>query len=153
MKVYKINCLAICAICIFIVTQPCCASVCSNVQPDLSQDMAANSEHTVLIEAESFKKTGGWVIDQQVMDQMGSPYLLAHGLGRPVEDATTTVEFPRNGEYRIWVRTRDWAAPWKSPDTPPAMKAVGTPGKYQVLVDGRKIVDVDSQGNDVVELE
>ena len=28
-----------------------------------------------------FAQLGGWVIDQQFMDQMGSPYLLAHGLG------------------------------------------------------------------------
>ena len=28
------------------------------------------------------------------MDQMGSPYLLAHGLGVPVKDATTTVTLP-----------------------------------------------------------
>ena len=62
----------------------------------------------VLVEAESFADIGGWVVDQQVMDQMGSPYILAHGLGRGVNDATTTVSFPKNGEYRIWVRTRDW---------------------------------------------
>jgi len=97
------------------------------------------SGQDVLIEAESFAQLGGWVIDQQVMDQMGSPYLLAHGLGRPVDDAATTVEFPRIGEYRIWVRTRDWVAPWKNPETPPSMRAAGTPGKFQVLVDGEAI--------------
>ena len=35
---------------------------------------------TVLVEAESFMHLGGWVVDQQSMDAMGSPYLLAHGL-------------------------------------------------------------------------
>ncbi len=100
---------------------------------------AAAAETTVLLESEGFKNTGGWVVDQQAMDQMGSPYLLAHGLGKPVEDATTTVEFKQNGEYRIWVRTRDWVAPWKGPDTTPAMKAVGEPGKFQVLVDGQAV--------------
>lgn len=90
----------------------------------------------VLVEAESFVQPGGWVVDQQAMDQMGSPYLLAHGLGRPVGDATTTVTFPGHGEYRVWVRTRDWVAPWKKPDTPPAMKANGTPGQFQVLLEG-----------------
>ncbi len=34
-----------------------------------------------MIDAESFTDTGGWVVDQQSMDQMGSPYLMAHGLG------------------------------------------------------------------------
>ena len=34
----------------------------------------------IFIEAESFDKKGGWVLDNQSMGQMGSPYLLAHGL-------------------------------------------------------------------------
>ena len=46
---------------------------------------------TILIEAESFENLGSWVVDQQFMDQMGSPYLLAHGLGQLVKDATTAV--------------------------------------------------------------
>jgi len=61
---------------------------------------------TILVEAESFTDLGGWVNDQQFMDQMGSPFLLAHGLGEPVEDAKTTVELPSKGKYRVWVRTR-----------------------------------------------
>ncbi len=31
----------------------------------------------VLLEAEQFANTGGWDVDQQFMDQMGSPFLLA----------------------------------------------------------------------------
>jgi len=38
----------------------------------------ANAAETILIETESFKDHGGWVNDSQFMDQMGSPYLLAH---------------------------------------------------------------------------
>ena len=49
----------------------------------------------VLVEAEQFADLGGWVVDQQFMDQMGSPYLLAHGLGVPVRDATTSRGFFR----------------------------------------------------------
>ena len=90
----------------------------------------------VLCEAESFADVGGWVTDQQAMDQMGSPVLLAHGLGIPVKDAVTTAEFPHPGTYRLWVRTRDWVAPWKQPDTHPDMRASGTPGVFEVLVDG-----------------
>ncbi len=69
----------------------------------------------LLLEAESFNDCGGWVVDQQFMDQMGSPYLLAHGLGDPVRDAVTVAKFPSAGTYRVWVRTRDWVAPWKAP--------------------------------------
>ena len=58
-------------------------------------------EHTILVEAESFDNLGGWVIDQQFMDIMGSPFLLAHGLGEPVEDAKTVVAFPGAGKYRV----------------------------------------------------
>ncbi|MDH5603971.1 MAG: FAD-dependent oxidoreductase [Cyclobacteriaceae bacterium] len=82
----------------------------------------------LFIEAESFPDQGGWVIDQQSIDQMGSPYLLAHGLGTPVEDARTSIEVPSNGKYRIWVRTRDWVAPWNSP---------GAPGKFQLVINGQ----------------
>lgn len=46
---------------------------------------AANSAE-VFVEAESFPDRGGWKLDTQFIQQMGSPYLLAHGLGRPVED-------------------------------------------------------------------
>ena len=79
----------------------------------------------LLLEAEQFADTGGWEVDQQFMDQMGSPFLLAHGLGVPVRDAVTTAKFTAPGTYHVWVRTRDWVAPWNAP---------GAPGKFQVLV-------------------
>ena len=53
----------------------------------------------LFVEAESFTHKGGWVVDQQFMDLMGSPYLLAHGMGEPVEDAYTEVTFPETGTY------------------------------------------------------
>ncbi|HPC48951.1 MAG TPA: pyridine nucleotide-disulfide oxidoreductase, partial [Kiritimatiellia bacterium] len=55
---------------------------------------AAVQAATVLVEAEGFANAGGWVIDQQSMDQMGSPYRMAHGLGVPVADAETSVQVP-----------------------------------------------------------
>jgi hypothetical protein len=105
----------------------------------LSSAAWAEPGRDVLVEAESFAQLGGWMIDQQTMDQMGSPYVLAHGLGVPVPDATTSVVFPEPGKYRLWVRTRDWVAPWKTPETHPDMKATGTPGLFQVLVEGRAV--------------
>lgn len=94
------------------------------------------AETLVLVEAEAFKDTGGWVIDQQFMDEMGSPFLLAHGLGHPVADASSSVTLAEAGKYRVWVRTRDWVGPWKTAATPESRKAEGSPGKFQVLVDG-----------------
>ncbi len=87
----------------------------------------------IFIEAESFDNRGGWVIDQQSMDQMGSPYLMAHGLGVPVENAKTQITLPEKGKYRVWVRTRNWVAPWGVP---------GTPGKFQLLFDKNPIKKV-----------
>ena len=85
---------------------------------------------SVLVEAESFNSHGGWKLDTQFIDTMGSPYLLAHGLGRPVKDATATVTFPETGSYKVFVRTKDWVARWK---------AEGTPGKFQLLVDSKPL--------------
>ena len=92
--------------------------------------VSAGRARTVLVEAESFEDLGGWVVDQQFIDQMGSPFLLAHGLGEPVQDATAEVELPKTGEYCVFVRTRDWVAPWTAP---------GAPGKFQLLIDGKPL--------------
>lgn len=92
-----------------------------------------DSEEFLFLEAEGFEDHGGWELDQQSMDQMGSPYLLAHGLGIPVRDAVTKVEFPSAGTYRVWVRTKDWVAPWNAP---------GAPGKFQLLIDGNPLKEI-----------
>ncbi|MCE5346911.1 MAG: FAD-dependent oxidoreductase [Bacteroidales bacterium] len=86
-----------------------------------------NPESIIFIEAESFSSKGDWVIDQQAVDIMGSPYLLAHGLGIPVKNAETTIKVPSADNYRVWVRTRDWVAPWG---------AEGAPGRFQILIEG-----------------
>ena len=87
---------------------------------------------SVLVEAESFDEQGGWVLDTQFIDLMGSPYLLAHGLGKPVANAHTTVQLPQPGKYRVFVRTKDWVAPWGVP---------GAPGRFQLLIDGTPLAE------------
>ena len=62
----------------------------------------------LLIEAEDFDDYGGWVLDAQFDHEMGSPYLLAHGYGQPVADASTTIQIHRSGTYQVWVRAKDW---------------------------------------------
>lgn len=81
---------------------------------------------TIFIEAESFQNLGGWVIDQQSVGQMGSPYLMAHGMGVPVEDASTTFSVEEEGFYKVWVRTRDWTSVWDVPSSA---------GRFIALVD------------------
>lgn len=84
----------------------------------------------IFIEAESFDTKGGWVVDNQSMGQMGSPYLLAHGLGVPVENASTIIRVENAGEYRVWVRTRDWVKQWDK---------AGSPGRFEVLLNGNAL--------------
>ena len=62
------------------------------------------------------------------MMQMGSPYLIAHGIGRPVEDAETTFNVEKEGPYRLWVRTRDWTRTWSRTESP---------GRFEVIVNGK----------------
>lgn len=81
-----------------------------------------------LIEAESFDNPGGWVIDPQFEQQMGSPYLLAHGMGQPVKNANTKIKFSTDGIYHIWVRTKNWVpGNWEAP------------GRFQLKVNGTKV--------------
>lgn len=72
--------------------------------------------HEVLIEAESMSDKGGWVVDPQFVEQMGSPYLLAHGLGNPVANAKSEINISARGRYYVWVRTMNWApGDWDAP--------------------------------------
>jgi hypothetical protein len=83
----------------------------------------------IFLEAESFENHGGWSVDQQFMDIMGSPYLIAHGMGKPVEDASTSFRIAEAGTYHIYVRTYNWTSPWSRGEGP---------GGFQVRIDGRK---------------
>src|SRR5438045_2928875 len=85
---------------------------------------AAARAEPIFVEAETFERLGGWSLDTAFTQLVGSPYLLAHGLGQPVADATTKIQVPAAGKYRVWVRTKDWIAPWK---------ASGTPGRFRLL--------------------
>ncbi|WP_417747865.1 FAD-dependent oxidoreductase [Rosistilla oblonga] len=84
----------------------------------------------LFVEAESFQNHGGWKLDTQFIQEMGSPYLLAHGIGTPVDDATAEVTVAEAGTYHVFVRTKDWVARWNAP---------GTPGRFQLAIDGKKL--------------
>lgn len=84
----------------------------------------------LFVEAESFSVKGGWQVDQQFMDMMGSPYLIAHGAGVPVEDASAQVRLPGKGEWHLFVRTFNWVSPWYDGEGP---------GKFKVAVDGDEL--------------
>lgn len=84
------------------------------------------------IEAESFDCKGGWKVDQQFMDIMGSLYLLAHGLGNRVEDAKTKISVNEDGVYSLYVRTYDWVSPW--------FDGKG-PGLFRISIDGKRMIN------------
>ena len=88
------------------------------------------SAQTVFIEAESLTSHGGWKLDTAFTNIVGSPYLLAHGLGKPVADAQGNAKIPSAGEYRVWVRTKDWVGHWNAP---------GSPGRFQLIVNGQPL--------------
>ncbi|MBQ3846654.1 MAG: FAD-dependent oxidoreductase, partial [Bacteroidales bacterium] len=85
-------------------------------------------QDNILLLASRFADKGGWTVEQQFIHQMGSSYLLAHGIGvAPVADAKTSFHVETEGEYTLFVRTKNWTKYWS--DGP-------TPGIFQVLVDG-----------------
>ncbi|MEX2511585.1 MAG: FAD-dependent oxidoreductase [Cyclobacteriaceae bacterium] len=81
--------------------------------------------HSFLIEAESFDSPGGWVVDPQFVEQMGSPYLMAHGMGEPVKNAFTKVKIAQKAKYHVWARTKNWApGDWEAP------------GRFKIKING-----------------
>ena len=90
------------------------------------------SADQIWLEAESFAKPGGWVLDTQFIDIMGSAYLMAHGMGKPVKDASTEMKVPTAGKYKVFVRAKNWVGPWDAP---------GAPGCYQVSINGSKLAN------------
>ena len=99
---------------------------------------AACADGRVEIPPQAFA-AGGWSLDAQFMDVMGSPYLLAHGLGVPVADATATASVPAAGAYRVWARTRNWAP--------------GSPGRFRIVVNGKPLEKTFGAGKDVWDWE
>ncbi|MGN0073037.1 MAG: FAD-dependent oxidoreductase [Coriobacteriales bacterium] len=79
-----------------------------------------------LLEAELFQSYGGWLLDSQFEKDMGSAYLLAHGMGVPVEDARTALEVGEPGSYAVWARAKDWVPGHH-------------PGRFQLLIDGEPL--------------
>ena len=86
------------------------------------------TQDSIFLPASRFADKGDWTLEQQFILQMGSSYLLAHGLGTPLAaDAETTCTVPEEGDYTLLVRTKNWIRPWS--DGP-------APGIFQVKIDG-----------------
>ncbi|MGW5147237.1 FAD-dependent oxidoreductase [Rhodococcus koreensis] len=102
----------------------------------MTEDQPLPEGHHILVEAEEFDDFGGWTLDSQFEAEMGSSYLLAHGLGVPVADATTTIDVDAAGTYRVWVRAKDWVPSHH-------------PGRFAVSFDGERLpVELGANGQD-----
>ncbi|MCX7046781.1 MAG: FAD-dependent oxidoreductase [Candidatus Sumerlaeota bacterium] len=77
------------------------------------------------VEAEDFSDYGRWLLDTQFVQNMGSGYLIAAGVGRPIADASTRVEIPKDGQYRVWVRAKNWIKD-------------AAPGRFTISVNGAR---------------
>lgn len=82
---------------------------------------------SIFISAGEFDDYGGWVLDTQFIQNMGSSYLLAHGLGEPVKNAVKKITVKESGTYKVFAYTKDWNARWK--------KNV-SPGLFKIKIDG-----------------
>ncbi len=71
-----------------------------------------DNKNEIFIEAESFSEKGGWVVESQSMRVIHSSYLIAHGMGEPVNNAFSYFDVEAEGYYYVWALTRDWTAVW-----------------------------------------
>jgi len=79
------------------------------------------------IDALEFETLGGWSPETQFAHEMGQGYLMAIGRpGEPVGDASVPFSVPKDGRYRIWIRTKNWLTE-------------AAPGRFRVLVDGERL--------------
>lgn len=77
-------------------------------------------DNELLLPTSSFPEKGGWIMDNEFILTMGASYLLAHGLGKPVENAKKTIHVKESGLYSVLAYTYNWCSPWHS-DTRPGL--------------------------------
>ena len=59
----------------------------------------------LMLSCAAFENNGGWVRDSEFILNMGGVYLLAHGLGNPVEDASTALLCEQENDYHVYAYT------------------------------------------------
>ena len=77
------------------------------------------------LEAEAFAEYGEWRLDTQFTHKMGSAYLIAPGVGKPIGSAKTTLSVPCADTWHAWVRTKDWLPEF-------------SPGRFALTVNGKQ---------------
>ncbi len=87
----------------------------------------------IYIETEGFTNKGGWVVDTASFETIHSSYLMAHGMGIPVEDAVSEIEVAESSVYYVWALTRDWTAVWNVSESA---------GRFTIKIDGAELDNV-----------
>ena len=87
------------------------------------------------VEAESLADYGAWRLDTQYTHKMGSAYLIAPGVLKPIGSAKGTVDLPRAGAWRVWARTKDWLPEHH-------------PGQWRLSIDGKSGRTLGASGRD-----
>ncbi len=83
--------------------------------------------HTIWIDAAEFENLGGWKKESQFVRSVGASYLIGiKKPGVPVEDAKTTFNIEEEGNYRFFVRTKNWKFP-------------EAPGQFTLAADGEEL--------------
>ncbi|MBK1879702.1 FAD-dependent oxidoreductase [Pelagicoccus mobilis] len=96
--------------------------------PLFGKKAKSTDNQSVLVETAHFSNTGGWSLDNQFETHLGFSYLLAHGMGKPVANASGEIRFPQAGKYKVWVLTKDWCqGEWDAP------------GQFKVLLGGKAL--------------
>ncbi len=118
-----------------------CAVALSHCASAADLGLASDASQTFrAVYPQSFE--GGWKLDCQFMDVIGSPCLLAHGMGRPVPDSRAVVELPEAGRWRVAVRAKNWLP--EDCDYPTS--AADYPGSFRVLIDGAPLAKTFGRG-------
>ena len=86
-------------------------------------------DSSLMLMPAAFEDCGGWVRDTQFILTMGGVYLLAHGLGRPVDDAKCVFKCLKSGDYHVYAYTFNWVAPWHEDMHP---------GQFEIHLAGQK---------------
>ena len=94
---------------------------------------AVPGEPLIWVEAENFTDRGAWKVDTQFTHKMGSAYLIAPGLCKPIGSAKTTVDVPCAGTWHVWARTKDWL-----PEFSPGQFAISVNGKRGAVLGASK---------------
>ena len=120
----SILCILLSAYLYFLILSPARPKEASGTSP--SGREVSSTNRYIWLETELFEEKGGWSVDSQFFETMGSAYLLATGLGIPVPDARTTFRVSRDGYYILWMRTKNWLPPFN-------------PGRFQAVIDSEHV--------------